>query len=53
MAAPCDLGAQAVIAFDISLGLAAQGQCLWSIKWRPTSHLAINQSMQEVRPTYR
>ncbi len=49
MATSCDLGAQAVIAFDIGLGLAVQGQRLWGIQWRPADHLAIDQPVQQVQ----
>jgi hypothetical protein len=44
MAATCNLGAQAVVTCDIGLGLAVQGQCLWSIQWWPTDHLAVARS---------
>lgn len=43
MAASGDLGAQAIIAFDIGFGFAAQDQCLRGIKRRPANRLAINQ----------
>jgi hypothetical protein len=43
MAASLGLVAQGVIAFDIGLGLPAQGQCLRGIQERPASHLAVDQ----------
>ncbi|SEO34479.1 hypothetical protein SAMN04488103_1261 [Gemmobacter aquatilis] len=49
MAAPCDLGAQAVIAFDIGLGFTAQDQCLRRIQWWPANHLAIDQPVQQIQ----
>ena len=49
MAAPCDLGAQAIIAFDIGLGFVAQHQRLRGIKGRPANHLAIDQPVQQVQ----
>ena len=49
MAAPCDLRAQAVIAFDIGLGFAAQHQRLWRVERRPTNYLAIDQPVQQVQ----
>ena len=41
MAAPDDLGAQAIIAFDIGLGFMVRDQRLRGIKRRPANHLAI------------
>ena len=49
MAASRHLGAQAVIAFDIRLWVAAQDQCLRGIKRRPTYCFAIDQSVQKVQ----
>ena len=49
MAASGDLGAQAVIAFDVRLGLTAQDQCLRRVQWRPTNHFAIDQPVQQVQ----
>ena len=49
MVASGNLGAQAVIAFDIGLGFAMQGQRLRSIQWRPADHLAIDQAVQQVQ----
>lgn len=43
MTAPCSLGAQAVVAFDIGLWLTAQGQGLRGIGGRPANDLAIDQ----------
>ena len=43
------LGAQAVIAFDIGLRLAAQDQGLRGIKRRPANRLAVDQSVQKVQ----
>ena len=49
MAAPDDLGAQAIIAFDIGLGFMVQDQRLRGIKRRPANHLAIYQPVQQVQ----
>ena len=49
MAAPCNLGAQAVVALDIGPGFAAQDQRLRGIKGRPANHLAIYQPVQQVQ----
>ena len=47
--ASCRLGAQAVVAFDIGLGFAAQGQGLRGIEGRPANDLAIDQPVQQVQ----
>ena len=49
MAASGNLGAQAVIAFDIGLRLTGQDQRLWGIKRWPANHLAIDQPVQQVQ----
>ena len=49
MATTCNLGTQAVIAFDIGLGLAMQGQCLRRVQWWPANHLAVDQAVQQVQ----
>jgi hypothetical protein len=49
MATPGNLGTQAVIAFDIGLGFAAQDKRLRGIKGRPANHLAIDQPVQQVQ----
>lgn len=48
MVASGNLGAQAVLAFDIGLGLAVQDQRQWRIQWRPADHLAVDQPVQQV-----
>ena len=49
MAASGNLGTQTVVAFDVRLGLAAQGQRLWRIQWRHAHHLAVDQPVQQVQ----
>ena len=49
MAAPRDVGTQAIIAFDIGLGFMVQEQRLRGIKRRPIDCLAIDQSVQKVQ----
>ena len=49
MAAPSDLGPQAVVAFDIGLGFTAQDQRLRCIQRRPANHLGIDQTVQKVQ----
>ena len=44
-----DVSPQAVVAFDIGLWLAAQGQGLRSIEGRPSDDLAVDQPVQEVQ----
>ena len=49
MVASDTLGPQAVIALDIGLWFAVQGQCLRSIQWRSAHDLAVDQSVQQVQ----
>ncbi len=49
MAASGDVSPQTVVAFDIGLGLTAQGQGLRGIERRPADDLAIDQPVQEVQ----
>lgn len=49
MTAPCNGGAQAVIALHIGLWLTAQGQGLRGIEGRPANDLSIDQPVQEVQ----
>ena len=49
MAASRDLAAQSVIAFDIGLGLAPQGQRLRGIQRWTTDDLAVDEAVQEVQ----
>lgn len=49
MAASRDLAAQSVIAFDIGLGFAPQGQRLRGIQRWTTDDLAVDQAVQEVQ----
>ena len=49
MAASGVPGSQAIIAFDIGLGFAAQDQSLGRVDVRPASGLAVNQPVQDVQ----
>lgn len=49
MAPPCDLGTQAIIAFDIGLGFTQQGQRLWGIDVGTIDCLAVDQPTQQVQ----
>ena len=49
MTASSDLGPQIIIAFDIGLGLLAQGQRLWRIQWWAIDHLAVDQPVQQIQ----
>lgn len=53
MAAPGNLGAQAVTAFDIGLGFTAQDQRLRRIQWWPANHFATHQPVHQVRSVAR
>ena len=52
MAALHDLGKQVVIACDIGLGFAVQGQRLRGIQWRTAHHLAVNQAVLTMFSTW-
>lgn len=49
MAISCDPDAKTIIAFNISLGFAAQGQPLWGVDVGTGGRLAIDQPVQQVQ----
>ncbi|MBB2830666.1 UNVERIFIED_ORG: hypothetical protein GGD51_000767 [Rhizobium esperanzae] len=49
MAASHDPDTQAIVAFDVGLGFAQQGQRLWRVDVRTVSRFAIDQPMRQVQ----